>query len=92
METIMTAYESKDGIINKDSEQCVKDAKNSIMKEAKCTANKVQKLFSSAGHEISNVSGKVTTEIRDNPMRSSAIALGVGVLLGALLTSSRHRA
>jgi len=54
-----------------------------------CAANqagqKLRGIFTHAGDEISHMSDSVTSEIRSNPIRSSAIALGVGVLLGALL-------
>ena len=46
---------------------------------------KVRSLYNSASDEISHASEVVTTEIRSNPIRSSAVALGVGVLLGMLL-------
>ena len=46
---------------------------------------KVRNLFNTASDEISHASDTVTQEIRTNPVRSSMIALGVGVLLGALL-------
>jgi ElaB/YqjD/DUF883 family membrane-anchored ribosome-binding protein len=46
---------------------------------------KVRSIYNSASDEIAHASEQVTTEIRSNPVRSSAIALGIGVLLGALI-------
>ncbi len=46
---------------------------------------KVRSMYNAAGHEITHAGEYVGTEIRNNPVRSSVIALGVGVLLGALL-------
>jgi ElaB/YqjD/DUF883 family membrane-anchored ribosome-binding protein len=46
---------------------------------------KVRGMLHTAGDEISQTGEHVTSEIRSNPVRSSVIALGVGVLLGALL-------
>lgn len=46
---------------------------------------KVRSLFNSASDEISHAGEKVSAEIRTNPVRSSMIALGLGVLLGALI-------
>lgn len=46
---------------------------------------KARTLYNSASDEISHASEVVTTEIRSNPIRSSAVALGVGVILGMLL-------
>lgn len=48
-------------------------------------------LYDSASHEISHASSAVTNEIRSNPVRSSAIALGAGVLLGMIFRPSRNR-
>lgn len=45
---------------------------------------RVRDLYNSASGEMSNASNTVTSEIRSNPIRSSAIAIGVGFLLGAL--------
>ena len=46
---------------------------------------KVRGMLHSASDELSHARDYVGTEIRTNPVRSSVIALGVGVLLGALL-------
>lgn len=46
---------------------------------------KVRGMIHSAGDELSHARDYMGTEIRSNPVRSSVIALGVGVLLGALL-------
>ncbi len=46
---------------------------------------KVRSLYNTASHEISHAGDVVTSEIRSNPVRSSLIAIGVGVVLGALL-------
>ena len=46
---------------------------------------KVRSLYNSASNEITHASDVVTGEIRGNPIRSSAIALGLGVIIGALL-------
>ncbi len=46
---------------------------------------KVRSMIASANDEISQASDKVTAEIRTHPIQSTVIALGVGVLLGALL-------
>ena len=45
---------------------------------------KVRKFFDEAGNELHVTSDRVKSEIRTNPIRSSLIALGVGVLLGAI--------
>jgi ElaB/YqjD/DUF883 family membrane-anchored ribosome-binding protein len=45
----------------------------------------VRGLYNAASDEMANASDRVSAEIRINPLRSTAIALGVGVVLGALL-------
>ena len=52
---------------------------------AKKAGRNVRSLFESAGDEVSHMQDSVTYEIRTNPIRATAIALGVGVLLGAVL-------
>lgn len=70
----------------------VSDLKNSahelnsdIHNVANQAGRKVRSLYNTASHEITHAGEKVTGEIRSNPVRSSMIALGVGVLLGALI-------
>jgi ElaB/YqjD/DUF883 family membrane-anchored ribosome-binding protein len=46
---------------------------------------KVRSMIHTASGELSHARDYVSTEIRTNPVRSSVVALGVGVLLGALL-------
>ena len=67
----------------------LKNTTQEVSAELRSAANqagrKVRKIYDVASHEISHASDVVTSEIRTNPVRSSMIALGVGVLLGALL-------
>jgi len=70
----------------KDSAQnTAQDIKGDLNNAANEAGRKVRNLYNSASDEISHASDKVTAEIRTNPMRSSMIALGIGVVLGALL-------
>jgi ElaB/YqjD/DUF883 family membrane-anchored ribosome-binding protein len=74
-----------------------KDTNTMNLKDASCemsdnlydaahnAGKKVRSILHSAGDEISHAKEYVGTEIRSNPLRSGVIALGVGVLLGALL-------
>ncbi|NBX02467.1 MAG: DUF883 family protein [Alphaproteobacteria bacterium] len=61
------------------------DVKDDLQNAANQAGRKVRSLYNTASDEISHASETVTTEIRSNPIRSSVIALGVGVLLGALI-------
>lgn len=45
---------------------------------------RVRHFIDSANDELHHASDRVTGEIRANPVRSSAIALGLGFVLGAL--------
>ncbi len=42
-------------------------------------------MYNSANNELHHAGDRVKAEIRTNPIRSSAIALGVGALLGLLI-------
>ena len=68
----------------KDSAQnTVQDVKSDLTTAANQAGRKVRNLYNSASDEISQASETVTKEIRTNPVRSSMIALGIGVVLGA---------
>ncbi len=45
----------------------------------------VRNFIDDTSHKITHAGDRVSNEIRNNPIRSSAIALGVGVVLGVLL-------
>ena len=66
----------------------LKIATHELSDDLRDTANRagrrVRDLYNSANGEIAYAGDAVTGEIRSNPIRSSAIALGVGVLLGIL--------
>lgn len=49
---------------------------------------KVRSMFNSANDEIKNASDTVASEIRANPVLSSAIALGAGLIIGLILRPS----
>ena len=74
-----------------------KDSSTIHLKDAACemgdnlhevahsAGRKVRGMFNTASDEICSARESVGAEIRSNPIRSSLIALGAGVLLGALL-------
>jgi ElaB/YqjD/DUF883 family membrane-anchored ribosome-binding protein len=57
----------------------------SLSDAAHNAGRKVRGMLNTASDDISQASEYVGAEIRTNPLRSSMISLGVGVLLGALL-------
>ncbi len=61
------------------------EAKDDLHDAANQAGRKVRDMLDSAEDEVSYVSDRVTSEFQTNPLRSGMIALGVGVVLGALL-------
>lgn len=51
---------------------------------AASAGRQVRNLIDSASDQLADASDKVVSEVRANPVRSSAIALGLGFVLGAL--------
>lgn len=73
----------EDGIINS-----LKNSAHKTSDELHETANqagrKARAMFHTASDEISQAGERVSAEIHNNPVRSSLIALGVGMVMGAL--------
>jgi ElaB/YqjD/DUF883 family membrane-anchored ribosome-binding protein len=71
-----------------DTKTGLKNAVNDVNVELHSAANqagrKVRGIYNTASDEITGASDKLTGEIRSNPVRSSAIALGIGFVVGAL--------
>lgn len=80
----MHSTTTKDGAIS-NLKHSAHELNNDLHDAANQAGRKVRSIFNSASDDISHAGHQVTAEIRSNPVRSSAIALGVGVLLGALL-------
>jgi ElaB/YqjD/DUF883 family membrane-anchored ribosome-binding protein len=59
--------------------------KDGLDQTAHDAGQKIRHLYDSASDEIHHARNVVTTEIRTNPIRSSAVALGAGLLLGMLI-------
>jgi ElaB/YqjD/DUF883 family membrane-anchored ribosome-binding protein len=58
---------------------------NDLHVAANQAGRKMRNIFNSASDELSQASDIVTAKIRNNPLRSSMIALGAGIVLGVLL-------
>lgn len=63
-----------------------KEALNSVSDYANEAGQKVRSVVDRTLDQTSKLSQNVEAEIKSNPIRSSAIALGAGFILGALLT------
>ncbi len=57
---------------------------NDLSKAANQAGKKVRSFFSNATDELTHAGETVTTQVRNNPVQSSLIALGAGFILGAL--------
>ncbi|MES2983944.1 MAG: hypothetical protein V4735_02005 [Pseudomonadota bacterium] len=72
-----------------DSVAKLKSAANELNDDLQYAAHKagskIRSIYNNAHDELHHASDVVTSEIRSNPIRSSVVALGVGVILGALL-------
>lgn len=67
-----------------DVKNTVHELNDELHNAANQAGRKVRSMYNAASDEVSHASEKVTGEIRSNPVRSSMIAFGVGVLIGAL--------
>ncbi len=75
-----------------DVENAVSDGREFLDKVntyASETGQKVRGAFDRAASGTTKFSHRVEDEIKANPVRSSALALGAGFILGALLTGRR---
>jgi len=69
----------------KEARDAINETKNDANAAAHDLGKRTREFVNTAGEEISHTTNALVSQIRGNPMRSSAIALGVGVFLGALL-------
>ncbi|MDC7676701.1 hypothetical protein [Asticcacaulis machinosus] len=85
------------GLAENDVKTSAREAIKTVEREAKHVLDdvshyasdagqKVRHLYDQAVDEVSHVSHNVESEIKSNPVRASMVALGVGFILGALLT------
>lgn len=72
---------------NDPSTHSIQDMSSELHAAANQAGRTVRGLYNSASGEVCHATDKVTTEIRSNPIRSSVIALAVGVFFGVLFQS-----
>lgn len=80
----MSATAAKEETV-KNLKQSTDDLQDDLHNAANQAGRKVRGMIDAAEDEVSYVSDRLTSEFQTNPLRSGVIALGVGVLLGALL-------
>ena len=80
----MSTTTAKDETV-RNLKQTSDDIQVDLHDAANQAGRKVRGMIDSAGDEVSHVGHRVSREIHTNPVQSSLIALGVGVVLGALL-------
>ena len=68
----------------------VEHATTVISERAKKAEARIRQFTDLAGDNLSTAGEKATTAVRDNPLPASLVALGVGVVLGMLLTGGRR--
>jgi ElaB/YqjD/DUF883 family membrane-anchored ribosome-binding protein len=69
----------------RDAEGHGRDVLHNVSDYALDAGQKVRGFVDKTVDQTRHASDRVTTEIKSNPIRSSAIALGAGFILGALL-------
>lgn len=79
-----TAYSAKRDL-RKASDSTLSEVTNELSDYANKAGREVRHLIDSTSEQLTQYGDKVTFEIRNHPVRSSAIALGIGVVLGALI-------
>jgi len=67
-----------------DAADAANAAKNDLEGVARETGTHMRAFVDSAGHSIKDAGGSVAVKIRDNPIQSTLIALGVGLLAGIM--------
>lgn len=65
--------------------ETLENSKDSLREAAGKAGRKVRSFIHTAGDDLTHATDTVTTQIRSKPVQSSMIALGLGVVLGALL-------
>lgn len=81
-----TVNEAKNTVYNakRDLRDATDESKADLTLIAEKAGRKVRNFVDTANSQITEASDRVSEEIRTNPVRSSAIALGIGFVLGAL--------
>ncbi len=65
-------------------EEAIKAEKENWGQSARQTGHHVRELADTARHSLSDAGGSVALRIRDNPIQSSIIALGLGLIFGMI--------
>ena len=89
-----TAYSAKRDIeneadhANRDAGNLVNRFANDVENVANNAGRKARNLVDSANDQFNETTDMVTSRIRNNPIGSSALALGLGFVIGALFRRS----
>ena len=71
--------------LKNNASEAIRDTSEDIRVTANRVGRRVHDFINNASDEVSHAGEKVTTEIRANPVRSSMVALGAGLVLGMFL-------
>ena len=82
-----TADDLREGVhtLNRDARDAASVLKSDMDDLAKTAGKQARKMVSEAEESVMETASTVSDRIRDNPIQSTAIALGIGVILGALI-------
>lgn len=80
----MSATTEQDDAV-REVKSAAREINDDLHNAANQAGRKVRGMIDNAGDEVTHVSDRLASEFQTNPLRSGVIALGVGVLLGALL-------
>ena len=71
--------------VKDDAKNTAYDVYDDLSSAANRTGRKVRGFIDSAGSELSHATDTVTTQIKENPVQSSLLALAAGFFLGSIL-------
>jgi ElaB/YqjD/DUF883 family membrane-anchored ribosome-binding protein len=76
----------KEGVrrVKSDTREAIGAVKEDIDGMARDAGRRVRELADTAGHNVTDAMDTVTAKVRDNPVQSTLIALGIGFVVGAL--------
>ncbi|MFZ4541961.1 MAG: hypothetical protein ACOYNL_09210 [Rickettsiales bacterium] len=82
-----TVMDAKATALNakRDIRNATREGRHELSEYAEKAGREVRHFIDSTSDQLTDASDRMTNEIRLHPVRSSALALGIGVVLGALI-------
>lgn len=78
---------ANDTVVNakRDLRDATRETRHDLSEYAEKAGREVRQFIDTTSDQLSHAGDRVKDEITNHPYRSSAIALGIGVMLGALI-------